>query len=141
MLLVCLHGNSGSSACKRCVIPPANPQHSISVKRVVRGEVASNRAPCGGNCCKVSTLAMSQWVTLAPKGKAGVRCRQRHHAVVRDQRARQQRREAAERLQHAQVGSFPATIHQAPGCSCRVTSCCRHNKSRCVMHIATRCLS
>lgn len=42
-------------------------------------------------------------ISGSQEGKAACGCRQRHHAVVRDQRARQQRREAAERLQHAQV--------------------------------------
>ena len=53
-----------------------------------------------------TTLAM-QFVcchhALLPVHISHVLCRQRHHAVMKEQKARQHRREATERIQHAQV--------------------------------------
>lgn len=69
------------------------------------------------------------------EGNAVCWCRQRHRAVVRDQRARQQRREAAEKLQHAQVhDSSLINISACIGGMQYITCCMIYNSHPAELH-------
>ena len=73
--------------CDSCVI--SHPQFTITSQPLHSTTPAMQFA-----CCRHALL---------PFHISRVVCRQRHHAVMKEQKARQHRREATERIQHAQV--------------------------------------